>query len=117
MNIVPLTADHVAALPGDALGYTMTGYAVLDDAGVAGFVGMFMMDRFHVLIARIADRTRPHLCRTPYARAMLRSARMALAAAAVEVQSVADPAIPASANVLTHLGFTHAYGDVWRWTR
>lgn len=118
LEIVPVTAEHVAQIWGEMAPVTFRGLSVVDGARVLGITGIYADEARHVLVAKIAPEGREMLERGRHVKTLLIAARRMLAIAGerdMPVHAVPEPDIPGSENLLRHLGFTPFYKDTWSW--
>lgn len=107
----------IHALYGRALEHTVEAIVATEGDTVLGMAALYPENGRLVLVARI----------TPPARAEIRKHRRTLILAAREIMrraarwrlpvlTIADPAIPGSAMLVEHLGFTQTHKDIYEWT-
>ncbi len=118
LDIVPMTAAHVAQVWDEPAPVTFRGLAVVDGDRALGVTGIYADNARFVLVAKIAPEGREMLESGRHVKTLMVAARRVLALASqwrMPVHAVPEPGIPGSENLLKHLGFTPFYKETWAW--
>lgn len=118
MRTVPVTAAHIEALGGARPTMTIWGLTVVDGERPLGVAAIYPGPASLMLIARIGDEGRTRLAGVAGKRALLAAAREMLTTAErrrMPIYAVADPDIPGSDRLLTHLGFKPYHKETYKW--
>lgn len=109
--IIPATAEHIRAIYGADLAYSVRSLAVVDATRVLGVAGIYLAEGKTVMFSNMVDDMRSH------PRTMLTVAKRLLASCDRQVFAVCDTTIPRAAAFLEHLGFNKINDEVYVWRR
>lgn len=118
LEIVPVTAEHVAQVWDEPAPKTFRGLAVVDGEKTLGVTGIYPDQACFVLVAKIAPEGRERINGGRNLRTLMIAARRVLKLASrwqMPVHAVPDPGIPGATNMLKHLGFAPYFKDTWSW--
>ena len=119
MKIVPITAEHVAAVGGEPIPVTLIGgVAVVEDDKCLGIGCIFLGEGCQVVASRITIEGRRLLAAGRGHRELLRAARATMAAAATRnlpTYAQADTNIEGACRLLLHLGFVPYQRGIYQW--
>lgn len=113
ITIVPATPELLAQTRVGKPNVTMRAVVAIDDQGrPIAVAGLYAESHRLCLFSDLCDELRANK------RALIRGIRALMAIAKKKnapVHALADPAIPGSAALLEHMGFTHLTGDLYAW--